>query len=61
MNAKPPNRSVLVGFAIGIVVAHLALNVAHGMGHARLEIGLNGFQKFFVAVIIVVAPLLRLI
>jgi hypothetical protein len=47
-----------VGFAIGIVVVHFVLNVVHGMAHARLGIGLNAFQNFFVAVVIVAVPLL---
>jgi hypothetical protein len=57
MNPKVSNRNALVGFAIGIVVVHFVLNVVHGMAHARLAIGLNGFQNFFVAVVIVAAPL----
>ena len=57
MDAKPTSRIALVGFAIGIVVVNLALNIIHGMAHARLAIGLNGFQNFFVAVVIVAAPL----
>ena len=57
MTPEPSNRNAIVGFAIGIVAIHLALNIIHGMAHARLEIGLNGFQNFFVAIVIVVAPL----
>ena len=58
MSPKVSNRTALVGFAIGIVVIHFALTTIHGMAHARLGIGLNGFQNFFVGVVIVVAPLL---
>jgi hypothetical protein len=54
---QPRNKGPLVGFAIGIVLFHLALNVVHGMAHARLGIGLNAFQDSFVALVIVVAPL----
>jgi hypothetical protein len=57
MNTTAPNRSTLVGFAIGIVVVHFAINVAHGIAHQHLAIGVNAFQKAFVAVVIVVAPL----
>jgi len=58
MNTTAPNRrSALVGFAIGIVLIHFAINVAHGIAHTHLAIGLNAFQKIFVAVVIVVAPL----
>jgi hypothetical protein len=56
-NVKPTDRGALVGFAVGIVLVHLALNIVHGMAHGRLEIGLDAFQKFFVVVVIVVAPL----
>jgi hypothetical protein len=57
MNTRAPNRSVLVGFAIGIVLIHFAINVAHGIAHTHLAIGLNAFQKIFVAVAIIVGPL----
>ena len=58
MNTTAPNRrSALVGFAIGIVLIHFAINVAHGIAHTHLAIGLNAFQKIFVAAVIVVAPL----
>jgi hypothetical protein len=56
MNATAPNRSALVGFAIGIVVVHFAINVARGIAHQHLAIGVNAFQKAFVAAVIVVAP-----
>jgi glucan phosphoethanolaminetransferase (alkaline phosphatase superfamily) len=56
MNTTAPNRSALVGFAIGIVVIHFATNVAHGIAHQHLAIGVNAFQKAFVAAVIVVAP-----
>jgi hypothetical protein len=57
MNTTAPNRrSALVRFAIGIVLIHFAINVAHGIAHTHLAIGLNAFQKIFVAVVIVVAP-----
>jgi hypothetical protein len=58
MNTTAPNRRrALAGFAIGIAVIHFAINVAHGMAHKHLAIGLNLFQNVFVAVVIVVAPL----
>ncbi len=56
MNTAAPNRSALVGSAIGIVFVHFAINVAHGMAHTHLEIGVSAFQKAFVAAVIVVAP-----
>jgi hypothetical protein len=57
MQRRADNRSALVGFAIGIVLIHFAINVAHGIAHTHLAIGLNAFQKIFVAAVIVVAPL----
>ena len=57
MNKTGPSRSALVGFAIGIVLIHFAINVAHGIAHQHLAIGLNTFQKVFVAVVNVFAPL----
>ena len=56
MNATASNRSALVGFAIGIVLIHFAINVAHGIAHQHLAIGLNAFQQAFVAAVILVAP-----
>ena len=56
MNATAPNRSALVGFTIGIVFVHFAINVAHGIAHQHLAIGVDAFQKAFVAAVIVVAP-----
>lgn len=44
-------------FAIGIALLHLALNIVHGMAHARLATGLDAAQKAFVAVVILAAPL----
>jgi hypothetical protein len=58
MNTNSPRRSALVALAIGIVLFHLALNIAHGMAHGRLAIGLDAFQKFFVLVVILIAPLI---
>jgi hypothetical protein len=57
MNGHSANRGALVGFAIGIVAVHFAINLAHGLAHSRLAIGLNWFQKLFVAFVIVVGPL----
>lgn len=57
MNTESPQRNALVILAIGIVLIHLALNIAHGLAHARLAIGLDSFQNIFVVVVIIVAPL----
>jgi len=57
VDRRTPRSSPLVGFAIGIVAIHLAINIAHAIAHDRLAIGLNAFQKIFVGAVIVVAPL----
>jgi len=57
MSATPANRNVPVKIAIGIVAVHFAINLAHGMAHARLGIGLNAFQKVFVVLVIFAAPI----
>lgn len=41
-----------------LVLVHLAVSVAHGSAHSHLSIGLATWQKAFVAIIIVVAPLI---
>jgi hypothetical protein len=58
MERRAGNRSSLVGIAIGIVLFHFALNIAHRIAHGRLAIGLDAFQKIFVVAIILVAPLI---
>jgi hypothetical protein len=58
MNTDSPRGSALAGLAIGIVLFHLALNIAHGMAHGRLAIRLDTFQKIFVVAVILIAPLL---
>jgi hypothetical protein len=45
-------------YAVGIVVIHLALNIAHGIAHSQLGIGLDLFQEVFVGVVIFAAPLI---
>lgn len=50
-------RSPAQAYAIGIVVAHLALSIAHGLAHGHLHIGLNLLQRIFVYLVIVAAPL----
>jgi hypothetical protein len=45
------------GYAIAIILMHLALSIAHGLAHNHLAIDLTIAQKTFVGVVIVVAPL----
>jgi hypothetical protein len=47
-----------VGFAIAIVVAHLAVNLFHGWAHERLAIEISPAEKVFVVVVILVAPII---
>jgi hypothetical protein len=42
------------------VVAHLIVNIFHGLAHANLGVGLNAFQQLFILVVIVIAPLVAL-
>lgn len=45
------------GYAIAIIVTHLALSIAHGLAHRHLGIILNLAQGIFVGVVVVAAPL----
>jgi amino acid permease len=45
------------GYAIAIVLMHLALSIAHGLAHSHLAIALTMAQKIFVGVVIVATPL----
>jgi hypothetical protein len=56
MQRRADNKSALVGLAMGIVLIHFAINMAHGIAHTHLAIGLNAFQKLFVALVILVGP-----
>jgi hypothetical protein len=47
-----------VGLAIGLIVAHLAVNIFHGLAHQRLAIEISPAEKVFVVVVILIAPLL---
>lgn len=45
------------GYALAIVVTHLALSIAHGLAHRHLETVLNVAQAIFVGIVVVAAPL----
>ena len=45
------------GLAIAIIVAHLAVNVLHGLAHQRLAIEISPGEKLFVTAVILIAPL----
>jgi hypothetical protein len=43
-----------------IVVAHLLVNIAHGLAHQELGVGLSPPDSIFVIVVILIAPLLAM-
>ncbi len=60
-SASPPNGPKgLRAYASSIVVAHLLVNIAHGLAHRELRIGLALPNAIFVVVIVLVAPLLAM-
>ena len=44
-----------------IVLAHLAVNVVHGLAHARLHVGLTRGQINFIVPVILLAPIVAMI
>ncbi len=50
-----------VRFAIGVILAHAAIVMAHGAAHLHLIISLSSSQRLFVNVVIVIAPLVAAI
>ena len=50
----------LAGYATAIVVAHLLLNIAHGLAHRELRVGLAPSGSVFVIVVVLVLPLVAL-
>ncbi len=47
-------------YATTIVVAHLLVNVAHGLVHRKLGVGLGYFASIFVIVVVLILPLLAM-
>jgi hypothetical protein len=43
-----------------IVVAHLLVNIAHGLAHLELRVGLDPSGSIFVVVVVLVSPLLAM-
>jgi membrane-associated PAP2 superfamily phosphatase len=43
-----------------IVVAHLLVNIAHGLAHRELRVGLDPPASIFVTVVVLVSPLLAM-
>ena len=52
------NRSAK--YVTAIVVAHLLVNIAHGLAHRELRVGLDPPASIFVTVVVLVSPLLAL-
>ena len=47
-------------YTTAIVVAHLLVNIAHGLAHPELGVGLSPPDSIFVIVVILIAPLLAM-
>jgi hypothetical protein len=47
-------------YAIAIVVAHLLVNIAHGIAHRELRVGLDPRASIFVILVVLVCPLLAM-
>lgn len=42
------------------MLTHLAINIAHGIAHSELQVGLSQFQTAFVFIVILVSPLIAM-
>jgi hypothetical protein len=47
-------------YATAIVAAHLLVNIAHGLAHRELQVGLDPPASMFEIVVVLVCPLLAL-
>ena len=52
------NRSA--GYATAVVVAHLLLNIAHGLAHRELRVGLAASGSIFVIAVVLILPLVAM-
>jgi ABC-type phosphate transport system permease subunit len=52
------NRSAK--YATAIVVAHLLVNIVHGLAHRELRVGLAPLDSIFVIVVVLVFPLIAM-
>jgi hypothetical protein len=55
------NVSRIEKFALGTILAHLAIAVVHGGAHKNLFIGLSANQEFFVWAVIIAVPLISVL
>ena len=47
-------------YATAIVAAHVLVNIAHGLAHRELQVGLDPRAAIFVIVVVLVCPLLAM-
>jgi hypothetical protein len=47
-------------YATYIVLAHLLVNIAHGLAHRKLEVGLTPLGSIFVLVVVLLLPLVAM-
>ncbi|HYL15050.1 MAG TPA: hypothetical protein VEV41_18565 [Terriglobales bacterium] len=52
------NRSAK--YATAIVVAHLLVNIVHGLAHRELHVGLAPLASIFVIVVVLISPLIAM-
>ena len=57
-NQSGVNRSAK--YVTAIVVAHLLVNIAHGLAHRELRVGLDPPASIFATVVVLVSPLLAM-
>ena len=48
-------------YTTAIVVAHLLVNIAHGLAHHELQVGLDPPDSIFVIVVVLLSPLLGMV
>jgi hypothetical protein len=48
------------GYATAIVLAHLIVNIVHGLAHRNLGVGLAPMDSIFVVVVILILPLIAM-
>src|SRR5215469_16274413 len=47
-------------YTTAIVVAHLLVNVVHGVAHRELHVGLSSFGSIFVVAVVLILPLIAM-
>ena len=55
------NLARMKGWAAAIVLAHLVVNIVHGMAHSRMQIGLSALGNAFVILVILIGPIAGLV